>query len=205
MGGAAAAVLGQAEQGLAKQYHDMEEKIQKARDEGNTYDLPELKDKQEQNQKDYWKARQNREGLMKATAEQQQKAHEEVLQSQIAHFQEVIPTMIPDFNEDVAGKIRDFALEKGIAEELLNSVVDPNIVKFIDDYRRIEQGLSKGAAKRKAAPAKKAVPTKKAKSPQKKTQDAKTKRKAKAFSDNASPDDQMAFLRDYASNSLNNL
>ena len=73
---------------------------------------------------------------MKATAEQQQKAHEETLQAQIAHFQEVIPTMIPDFNEDVAVKIRDFALEKGIAEELLNSVVDPNIVKFIDEFLR---------------------------------------------------------------------
>ena len=164
-----------------------------------------MKDKQEQIQKDYWKARQNREGLMKATAEQQQKAHEETLQAQIAHFQEVIPTMIPDFNEDVAVKIRDFALEKGIAEELLNSVVDPNIVKFIDEFRRIEQGLSKGAAKRKAAPKKKAVPTKKAATPQKKTQDAKTKRKAKAFSENSSADDQMAFLRDYASNSLNKI
>ena len=59
MGGAAAAVLGQAEQGLAKQYHDMEEKIQTARDEGDTFELSQLKDKQEQIQKDYWKARQN--------------------------------------------------------------------------------------------------------------------------------------------------
>ena len=43
----------------------MEEKIQKARDEGDTFELSQLKDKQEQIQKDYWKARQNREGLMK--------------------------------------------------------------------------------------------------------------------------------------------
>ena len=78
MGNAAAAVLGQAEQGFAKQYHDMEEKIQKARDEGDTFELSQLKDRQEQIQKDYWKARQNREGLVKATTEQQQKAREEV-------------------------------------------------------------------------------------------------------------------------------
>ena len=58
--------------------------------------------------------------------------------------------------------ICDFALKKGIAENLLDSVVDPNIVKFIDDYRRMEAGLSKGAAKRKAAPQKKAIPAKKA-------------------------------------------
>ena len=69
----------------------------------------------------------------------------------------------------------------------------------------MEAGLSKGAAKRKAAPQKKAIPAKKAKTPQKKSQDAVSKRKAKAFSENSTADDQMAFLRDYASNSLNNL
>ena len=66
MGNAASAILGQEEQGLAKRYHDMEEKIQKARDEGDTFELSQLKDRQEQIQKDYWKARQNREGLIKA-------------------------------------------------------------------------------------------------------------------------------------------
>ena len=69
----------------------------------------------------------------------------------------------------------------------------------------MEAGLSKGAAKRKAAPQKKAIPAKKAKTPQKKSQDAKTKRRVKAFSENSSSDDHMAFLRDYASNSLNNI
>ena len=203
MGKAAANMLGGQEQVLAKQYHEMENKIAEARNNGDTYELAQLKDQQELIQKNYWQARQNREGLIKATAEQQEKVQQEQLQSQIANFQEVIPTMIPDFSEDVAMEIRDFALKKGIAENLLDSVVDPNIVKFIDDYRRMEAGLSKGAAKRKAAPQKKTLPAKKAKTPQKKTQDAKTKRKVKAFSENSSADDQMAFLRDYASNSLN--
>ena len=84
----------------------------------------------------------------------------------------------------------------------MNAIVDPTIVKFIDDYRRLKQGVSKGAAKRKAAPAKKAIPTKKAKSPTKKKQDAEAMRKARAFKEDASQEDQMAFLRDFANKSL---
>ena len=122
--------------------------------------------------------------------------------TQLEHFQEVIPSMIPDFDEKVAVEIRDFAINEGIDEGLLNAIVDPAIVKFIDDYRRLKQGVSKGAAKRKAAPAKKAIPTKKAKSPTKKKQDAEAMRKARAFKEDASQEDQMAFLRDFANKSL---
>ena len=204
MGSAAANLLQAQETAHAKSYHDIEAQIEKARADGDTYEVNELKDKREQVQKHYWEARNKREGLVKATAEQKQQAEQEQFQEQIQNFQEVIPTMIPDFDEKVATSIRDFALERGIAEELLNGIVDPNVVKFIDDFRRLEQGVSKGAAKRKAAPAKKAVPTKKAKPAAKKKADQENMVKARAFKDGATQDDQMAFLRNYASKSLGN-
>ena len=50
-------MLSSIENSHAKRYHDLEKKIQEARDSGDTYDLPELKDKREQAQQNYWKAR----------------------------------------------------------------------------------------------------------------------------------------------------
>ena len=191
------------EQAAAKRYHDIEASIEKAREEGDTFEVNELKDKREQAQKQYWSIRQRREQLVTETTEAQAKAKEEQFKEQIAHFQEVIPSMIPDFSEDVAVQIREFALEEGINEGLLDNIVDPNIVKFIDDYRRLKQGVSKGAAKRKAAPVKKAVPTKRAKPAAKKAEDKAKMVKARAFREDASKEDQDAFLRDYASKSLN--
>ena len=99
--------------------------------------------------------------------------------------------------------IRDFAIENGISEGLLDSVVDPHVVKFIDDFRRLKQGVKKGVAKRKAVPAKKALPTKKAPPAKKKVADKEKMVKARAFREDASPEDQMDFLRQHASKTLN--
>ena len=63
--------------------------------------------------------------------------------------------------------------------------------------------MSKGTAKRKKAPTKKAVPTKKAKAPAKKKADAEKMVKARAMKADASQEDQMAFLRQHASRTLN--
>ena len=198
-------VILSAEKNFSKQYHDLVAQIDKARKDGDTYELGELKDKKEQVQERYWGARKQREALMEQISAQREKFQQEQLQQQLTSFQETIPDLIPDFNDELAGQIRQFALDEGIAEGLLDSVVDPNIVKFIDDYRRLKQGVKKGTAKRKAVPAKKALPTKKAASPTKKKQNAEAQRKAKAFKEGSSQDDQMAFLRDYASKSLNNI
>ncbi len=195
-------VMSTAEQTYSKQYHDFEAKIEKAREDGDTFELSELKDKREQAQKRYWAARNKREQMLKQATEQYQTAQQETFQQEIETFMDTIPDYIPDFNEDVAGKIRDFALEKGIPETMLESVTDPAIVKFIDDYRRLEQGVSKGSAKRKAAPTKK-VPAKKATPAKKKEADKAKMVKARAFKQDASEQDQMDFLRQYASKSLN--
>ena len=200
---ASAAMLGQAEQGLAKQYHDLEEKINKARADGDTYELGELKDKREQVQQRYWAARQRREGLMEAVTKQREEVQAQQWNEQLEYFHSNINEHIPDFDEKVATDIRDFAVSEGLSEDILATIVDPVAVKMLDDYRRLKQGVTKGAAKRKAVPAKKAVPTKKAKPAAKKKEDAAAMRKARAFKEGASADDQMEFLRDYASKSLN--
>ena len=201
MSDATNAMLTMDEQKLAKQYHDIEAKIKEARDSGDTYELSDLKDQREQSQQKYWTARNTRENLLKTVEEQKTKLQEEQFTSQMQHFQEVIPQIIPDFNDKVAVEIREFALENGIADELLNSVIDPNVVKFIDDYRRLKNGITKGAAKRKDIPTKK-VPTKKPAASNKKAADKEKMVKARAFKEGSSKDDQMDFLRQYASNSL---
>ena len=122
---------------------------------------------------------------------------------QIQHFQEEIPNLIPDFNESVAKNIREFAIEEGINPDILDQITDPVIVKFVDDYRRLKQGVTQGAAKRKAAPRRKAVPTKKSPPASKKAADKAKMTKARAFREDASEDDQMDFLRGLASKSLN--
>ena len=203
LAGASNAILNNAEQAFSKQYHDLEAKIAKARADGDTYELGELKDKREQAQKSYWAARQRREQLTEHFSKQKQEQQQKVFEQQLHEFHEKIPEMIPDFDEKVASDIRDFAIAEGIDTTLLDSVVDPAVVKFIDDYRRLKSGVKKGVAKRKAVPAKKAVPTKKAPPARKKAADKAKMVKARAFKEDASQEDQMDFLRQYASKSLN--
>ena len=203
MGQGVNAMLHQQEQYFAKQYHDIEAQIEKARADGDTYEVNELKDKREQVQKNYHTAKQRREGLMAEIAQRQEQKQQEEWASQIEHFNKAIPEMIPDFNDDVAQSIRQFAIDEGINPDVLDTITDPIIVKFVDDYRRLKQGVNKGKAKRKAVPAKKSVPSKKPTSAAKKKADAEKMRKARAFREDATKEDQMDFLRDFASKSLN--
>jgi hypothetical protein len=98
--------------------------------------------------------------------------------------------------------IREFAISEGIAAEVLDTIADPVIVKFVDDYRRLKQGVSKGAAKRKNTTVKKA-PIRKAKTTKQKEVDANTKVRERALSEDSTQEDQMAFLRGLAERSLN--
>ena len=200
---ATSVIIGQREEVLAKGYHDIEKSIEKARADGDTYEVNELKDKREQAQKQYWEVRNQREGMIKAVEQERQKVTKENWEKEVKHFQETIPTMIPDFNEGIATKIRDFAISEGINPAALDTVTDPGIVKFVDDFRRLKESTTKGAAKRKINPAKKALPTKKPKSLQKKAADKANSLRAKAFAKDSSKADQDAFLKQLASNSLN--
>ncbi len=201
IGQASAAVLLSEEQQFAKQYHDFESKIQEARDNGDTYELSELKDKREQAQQSYWNARKKREGIISQMEEQQSAVYEKQWVEALDYFNNSITQYVPGFDESLAGEIRQFALEEGIPEEFIDTVVDPVMVKFVNDYRLLKQGVSKGEAKRKSAPAKK-LPVKKAKSTVKKKADQEAMIKARAFKEDANPEDQMAFLKQLASRSL---
>ena len=200
---ASAQMLAGTEQKHAKAYHDIEAKINKAREDGDTYEVGELKDKREQVQKKYWDARKQRESIVGAV--QAKKAEYETAEwnKKLEHFSKEIPNHIPDFNDKVANDIRDFAVGEGLSDEVLQGLVDPVAIKMINDYRLLKQGVSKGAAKRRVIPAKKAIPTKKAPPASKKAADKANMVKARAFKENASADDQMDFLRQHASKSLN--
>ena len=204
MSQASAAILYDAEQKYSKEYHDIESQIEKAREEGDTYEVNELKDKREQVQKQYWEARNQREAIVQTVQKQTEEATAKAWEEQVNYFHETIPTMIPDFNEDVAMQIRDFAEGEGIPGELLDTIADPVIVKFVDDYRRLKESVSKGQAKRKVTAVKKA-PIKKVRTRSQKQVDEAEALRQRALSEDASQEDQMAFLRGMANRSLNNI
>jgi hypothetical protein len=200
---ASSAILYQEEEKLSKSYHEIEADIDKARESGDTYQVNELKDKREQVQKKYWEARNNREELVKKIQTQEQEQSKKEWDERIKSFTEEIPKLIPDFDEKLAKEIREFALSEGISQNILDSIVDPNVVKFVNDYRKLKQGVNKGVAKRKVVATRKA-PVKKAKTKTQKEVDKATKIRDRAFSEDASNEDQMAFLRGYAEQSLGN-
>ena len=202
MAQASAAILYSQEQELSKEYHAIESAIEKAREEGDTYEVNELKDKREQAQKNYWAARKQREGLTENVSKQLEQQTAKQWEAQLNYFTETIPTLIPDFNEDTAMAIREFALEEGIAAEILDTITDPIIVKFVDDYRRLKQGVSKGQAKRKVTTVKKA-PIRKAKTRTQKETTAAQRTREKALSGNATAEEQQDFLRSLSQRSLN--
>ena len=204
MSKASLAVLYSEEKAKADQYHELEKKITDARKDGDSYNLTELKDQREEAQKEYWAARNKRENLGKAVQQQQQKQFQETWQQSITHFNETIPTLIPGYNEDRAKQIREFALSEGISEDVLNNVVDPGIVKFVDDYRQLKQGVTKGAVKRKALPVKKA-PVKKSKTVSQQKQDRSQVLRSKVLSGKADSGEEKDFLKAMAERSLGNI
>lgn len=203
IGQASAAVLYSQENEAAKEYHDVEAKIKKARAEGDTFELAELKDKREEAQQKYWDARRKREGLMSNMEQQQNAMLQKEWQERIEHFNKTITEYVPDFSPELAQDLRKFALDEGLPESLLDNITDPAVVKFVNDYRLLKTGVSKGEAKRKAVPAKK-VPVKKAKSTETKKKSKDSMVKARAFREDASQEDQMDFLRQIAHRSLGN-
>ena len=203
LGQASSQILMAQENALSKAFHETEARIKKARATGDTFELNDLKDKREDLQQKYWAARKRREGLVSSLQRQEQEMMNKQWQQQMDSFQQTISEYVPDFNEDLATDLRNFALEEGLPEEIVNSIADPRIVKFVNDYRILKTGVDKGAAKRKSATTKK-VPVKKSKSDKQKKATKDSMVKARAFREDASQEDQMDFLRQIASRSLGN-
>lgn len=184
---------------LASEYHRINAELQKARDDGDTYTARELRDQLEDAQGKYWEVRNQRENQVKQVAEKLRQEQAQVQQQLLTKFQEDISTFIPDFNEKTAKDIREFALDAGLPEELLNQIYDARVVKVLDDYRKLKTAKDKGAEKRKQAVTKKSIPVKKGKSiDEVKAGKTKTTR-AKVLTGEGSERDQLDFLRNISS------
>jgi len=183
------------ETALAEEYHKLSKDIEKARDEGDSYTARELKEQREAVQEKYWKSRNKREEQAKAIASQFEAQMENERQELLKSYNERITTLVPDYSEKVAKSIREFAIQEGISEDLLGSIYDPQIVKFINDYRKLKTAKETGAVKRKAAPVVKSVPSKKGTPKSQKEQQAATNTRSKVLSGQGSKQDEIDFLK----------
>jgi hypothetical protein len=180
-----------------KKYHEISQKLETAKREGDTYEIGELSQEQTKAQSEYWAARNKRETLSVQVTQQKEQLQQQRFTESVKHFNDTIADIIPDWDESIQQSVREFALEEGLPEALINVVSDPNLVKFVDEFRRLKQGIKSGAKKRAKIPAKK-MPAKKAASPTKRKQDRETTIKARAFKKDASNEDQIEFLKKFA-------
>ena len=180
---------------LAQEYNSLSAQIEKAKEEGDTYTVRELKERREEIQEKYWSARTRREEGTKAVVEQIQAQQAEQQQQLLREYNTKIVNLIPDYSEKVAKSIREFALKEGIPEALLEQLYSPEAVKFINDYRKLKTAKEKGEVKRKAIPTSKSVPSKKGiPSSTKEKQKVETNRQ-KVLSGQASKDEETEFLK----------
>lgn len=137
----------------------LQEQVDKAFEEDD-YGASKLNNKLTKAKEEYASRKESRDNLMNGMVEQMNQQHEEQFGKQVEHFNKVVPDLIPDWSEDVALANRKFALDFGLDERLVDTMVDPMMVKAIDSLRRLSENSSKGTAKRKKTPVKR-VPTKK--------------------------------------------
>jgi len=187
--------LMEVEDKLTAEYKKLTADIEKAKEDGDTYAAREAKEAREDVQEKYWKARNSREE--KTTAVVQKLQEQQLLKQQelLKSYNETITTLIPDYSDKVAKSIREFAIKEGIPEVLLESVFDPTVVKFINDYRKLKTARDTGEAKRKAVPTVKSVPTKKGTPQSQKEYDAAKTARAKVLSGKGTKEDELAFLK----------
>jgi len=180
---------------FANEYHKIKANIDKAREEGDSYTARELKEQLEEAQEKYWNARNKREANANQVAEQLKANQEAQQQALLKAYEENITKVIPDYSEKVAKSIREFAVKEGLPETILDVIYDVNIVKFINDYRKLKTAKETGQAKRKAAPSVKSVPTKNGTPAAKKVQQAVTENRSKVLSGQGSKQDELDFLK----------
>jgi hypothetical protein len=187
--------LTQVETNLAQQYHKLKTDIDKAREEGDSYTARELKDQLEAVQEKYWNARNKREEQTKAVVAKIQEQQEAQQQALLKQYEERITDLIPDYSEKVAISVREFAIKEGIPEQLLEAVYSPEVVKFINDYRKLKTAKETGEAKRKAAPSVKSVPSKKGTPTSQREREQASNSRSKVLSGQGTKQDELDFLK----------
>jgi len=138
---------------------ELKDKVDQAYDEDD-YNAGKLNRQLDKAKEEYGNRKSKRDSMMDVMSRKVQNQNSEAFNSQVEAFREEIPHLVPDWSEEVAMANRKFALELGLNEQLVDSIVDPVVVSVIDGYRRLKETTSKGAVKRKKAPVKR-VPTKK--------------------------------------------
>jgi hypothetical protein len=187
--------LVQVETVYASKYQKLKADIDKAKEEGDTYTARELKEQLEETQEKYWEARNKREEKTKAVVEKLQAQQAEQQQVLLKQYQEKITDLIPDYSDKVAASVREFAIKEGIPEQLLEAVYSPEVVKFINDYRKLKTLKDTGEAKRKATPSQKSIPTKKGTPQTQREKEAVTTARQKVLTGNGSKQDELDFLK----------
>lgn len=183
------------ETGLASQYHKLKSDIDKAREEGDTYTARELKEQLEATQEKYWTARNKREEQTKAVIEKIQIQQAEQQQALLKEYEAKITDLIPDYSEKVAKSVREFAIKEGVPEALLENIYSPEVVKFINDYRKLKTAKDTGEAKRKTVPVTKSIPSKKGTPQSQKEREQVTTSRQKVLSGQGSKQDELDFLK----------
>jgi hypothetical protein len=201
LGTALATSLMHNEQAHQKAYNDLSAKIEKATAEDDAYELGELTKRRTEAQRNYWEARNGREAVLGEVQKHRDADMQAKFNDNVKKFNEEIVKTIPDWSENVAKEVREFALQEGLPEQLLNVITDPTIVKFVYDYKNLKKGVKKGAVKRKEV-LKLKTPVKRSQPEAKKEQDREQMIKARAFKQDASKEDQDAFMVQYARKSL---
>ena len=183
---------------LATKYNELKETIAQKKKEGDKYSANELKDDLEELQSQYWVARKDREALEKNVSSARAAQEEERMKADVERFGKEIESLIPDFDNDRATAIRDFAVQEGVPEELINVLASAGAVKFIDDYRILKESLNKGAARKKSIPTRKIAPTKKSTTTKSKTAARESAISTKLARGEATEDEGYDFLKGMA-------
>jgi len=137
----------------------LQDQVDKAFEEDD-YQASKLNNKLGKAKEEYSTRKASRNNLLQGMSQQLGQQAQEQFGKQVEHFNQVVPELIPDWSEDVAMSNRKFALSIGLDERMVDSIVDPMMIKAIDGYRRLSENSDKGTAKRKQTPVKR-VPTKK--------------------------------------------
>ena len=137
----------------------LQEQVDKAFEEDD-FQASKLNNKLGKAKEEYSSRKESRDNLMNGMVQQMNQQQQEQFGKQVEHFNKVVPDLIPDWSEDVAKANRKFALNIGLDEQVVDTMVDPMMVKAIDNFRRLSENSDKGTAKRKKTPVKR-VPTKK--------------------------------------------
>jgi len=132
---------------------NLEKKVDDAYDEDD-YDASKLERQLNKATQEYNQRRSNRETMLESMGQKVREEQVKQFNSQVEDFHKVIPNYISDWSEDVAQANRKFALDEKLPEQLVDYMVDPAVVAFVDKFRRLSETTSKGAVKRKKAPVK---------------------------------------------------